>query len=64
MTPQEIDPELIRSAKTLYLEGYTFDRPQAKEAFYEAAATARAAGGRSRSPCRTRSASTGTGRIS
>ncbi len=44
LTPQEIDPELIRSAKTLYLEGYTFDQPQAKEAFYEAAVTARAAG--------------------
>jgi sugar/nucleoside kinase (ribokinase family) len=44
LTSREIDPELIRSAKTLYLEGYTFDQPQAKEAFYEAAATARNAG--------------------
>ena len=44
LTSQEIDPALIRSAKTLYLEGYTFDQPQAKEAFYEAAGVARDAG--------------------
>jgi sugar/nucleoside kinase (ribokinase family) len=41
---REIDPALIRSATTLYLEGYAFDQPQAKEAFYEAASIARGAG--------------------
>ncbi len=44
LTSREIDPALIRSSRTLYLEGYTFDQPQAKEAFYEAAAAARQAG--------------------
>ena len=33
----EIDAELIRSAKILYLEGYLFDRPEAKAAFGQAA---------------------------
>ena len=41
---KELDAELIRSAKVLYLEGYSFDQPKAKEAFYEAASIARGAG--------------------
>ena len=44
----EIDAELIRSARIVYLEGYLFDRPEAKAAFRQAAAIAgqgRPAGG-------------------
>jgi sugar/nucleoside kinase (ribokinase family) len=33
----EVDAELIRSARILYLEGYLFDRPDAKAAFRQAA---------------------------
>jgi sugar/nucleoside kinase (ribokinase family) len=40
----EIDGPLIASARVLYLEGYLFDRPQAKAAFREAAALAAKAG--------------------
>ncbi len=44
LSTRELDPELIRAAKLLYLEGYSFDQPKAKEAFYEAASIARSAG--------------------
>jgi sugar/nucleoside kinase (ribokinase family) len=40
----EVDPVLIRSARILYLEGYLFDRPEAKAAFRQAAEIAAAAG--------------------
>jgi sugar/nucleoside kinase (ribokinase family) len=40
----EVDAELIRSASILYLEGYLFDRPDAKAAFREAAKIAADAG--------------------
>lgn len=40
----DIDSELIRGAKTLFLEGYLFDRDEAKAAFVRAAEIARAAG--------------------
>ena len=40
----EIDAELIRSARIVYLEGYLFDRPEAKSAFRQAAAMAGKAG--------------------
>ena len=40
----EIDAELIRSARIVYLEGYLFDRPEAKAAFREAAVIAAKAG--------------------
>jgi sugar/nucleoside kinase (ribokinase family) len=40
----EVDADLIRSARILYLEGYLFDRPDAKAAFREAAAIAAKAG--------------------
>jgi sugar/nucleoside kinase (ribokinase family) len=44
LTSRELDPELIRAARIVYLEGYSYDQPRAKEAFYEAAAIAKAAG--------------------
>jgi sugar/nucleoside kinase (ribokinase family) len=40
----EVDAELIRSGRILYLEGYLFDRPEAKAAFRQAAEIAAAAG--------------------
>ncbi len=44
LSTAELDPDLIRGANVLYLEGYSFDGPKAKEAFYEAARIAKAAG--------------------
>lgn len=40
----DIDPALVQAAKITYLEGYLFDRPDAKRAFFEAARMAHAAG--------------------
>jgi sugar/nucleoside kinase (ribokinase family) len=40
----DIDADLIRSAKVTYLEGYLFDRPEAKAAFFAAAKIAHGAG--------------------
>jgi len=40
----EVDEALIRSARIVYLEGYLFDRPEAKAAFRQAAAIAGKAG--------------------
>jgi sugar/nucleoside kinase (ribokinase family) len=40
----EIDPDLIASARILYLEGYLFDRPEAKVAFRHAADLAEKSG--------------------
>jgi sugar/nucleoside kinase (ribokinase family) len=40
----EIEPDLIRSAQIIYLEGYLFDREEAKAAFRQAAKIAGAAG--------------------
>ncbi|MBO0764326.1 MAG: adenosine kinase [Hyphomicrobiaceae bacterium] len=40
----EVDAQLIRSARILYLEGYLFDRPEAKAAFRQAADIAANAG--------------------
>ena len=40
----EVDAELIRSARIIYLEGYLFDRPEAKAAFRQAADIAAKAG--------------------
>ena len=40
----EVDAELIKSARILYLEGYLFDRPEAKAAFRQAADIATRAG--------------------
>jgi sugar/nucleoside kinase (ribokinase family) len=39
----EVDPEMIENARIVYLEGYLFDRPEAKAAFYQAADIAKAA---------------------
>jgi sugar/nucleoside kinase (ribokinase family) len=43
-TPADLDTAMIESAKIVYLEGYLFDRDEAKAAFRKAAATAKAAG--------------------
>jgi len=40
----EIDPTLIAQSKITYLEGYLFDRDEAKQAFHQAARIAREAG--------------------
>jgi sugar/nucleoside kinase (ribokinase family) len=40
----DIDGDLIASAQVTYLEGYLFDKEEAKSAFHEAAKLARAAG--------------------
>lgn len=42
--PEDIDPESIGAAQITYLEGYLFDRDEAKEAFVKAAELAHAAG--------------------
>ncbi len=43
-TPDDLDRDLIGAAKIVYLEGYLFDRPEAKAAFREAARAAKTAG--------------------
>ncbi|MDX2259274.1 MAG: adenosine kinase [Hyphomicrobiaceae bacterium] len=43
---RDIDAEMIAAAEIVYLEGYLFDRPAAKEAFRTAAAIAKRAGRR------------------
>ena len=42
--PEDVDEALVRRGKILYLEGYLWDRPKAKEAFIKAARVAAAAG--------------------
>lgn len=42
--PDDLDHELIRRGRVLYLEGYLWDSAAAKRAFLDAAETARAAG--------------------
>jgi sugar/nucleoside kinase (ribokinase family) len=42
--PEDVDAELIRSAKVTYLEGYLFDRPESKDAYWAATEIARDAG--------------------
>jgi len=37
LTPDDIDPNFIAKGKVVYLEGYLFDPPQAKEAFVKSA---------------------------
>jgi sugar/nucleoside kinase (ribokinase family) len=44
LTKADLDSPLIRSAEVTYLEGYLFDPPAAKEAFYAAAEIALKAG--------------------
>src|SRR3990170_282926 len=43
-TPQDLDRDLIGAAKIVYLEGYLFDRDEAKAAFRKAARAAKKAG--------------------
>ena len=40
----EVDPGRVAASRIIYLEGYLFDRPQAKAAFHQAAQFAREAG--------------------
>ena len=40
--PEDVDEDLINSSKVIYLEGYLWDPPRAKEAFLKAAAIAHA----------------------
>ncbi len=44
LNPEDVDEELISRSKVTYLEGYLWDRPEAKEAFRKAAAAAHDAG--------------------
>ncbi len=44
LSPHDVPPELIASARITYLEGYLWDRPGAKAAFLRAAELAHAAG--------------------
>ncbi len=44
LTQSDIDPVLVRAAKVTYLEGYRFDLPETKAAFFRAANLAREAG--------------------
>jgi sugar/nucleoside kinase (ribokinase family) len=46
LTEDDVDPEVIRQAEIVYLEGYLFDPPAARQAFGKAAAIARDAGRR------------------
>ncbi len=42
--PEDVDAELVRSSKVTYLEGYLFDRPESKDAYWHASEIAHAAG--------------------
>lgn len=42
--PDDIDTDLVASARIVYLEGYLWDRPEAKEAYRKAATIAHEAG--------------------
>ncbi len=44
--PDDVDPSLIAQAQIVYLEGYLWDPPQAKQAFLKASEIARGAGSR------------------
>jgi len=43
-SPADVDEAVIKTAKVTYMEGYLFDPPAAKEAFYKAADIAHSAG--------------------
>lgn len=43
-TPQDVVADVVADSAITYLEGYLFDRPQAQEAFYQAAKLAHEAG--------------------
>jgi sugar/nucleoside kinase (ribokinase family) len=44
LRPDDVTPEAIRAARVTYLEGYLWDRPEAKDAFRKAMQIAHAAG--------------------
>ena len=44
--PEHIDPAIIGAAKVVYLEGYLFDSPEAKDAYRRASRVAHEAGGK------------------
>jgi len=44
--PEDIDPAVVADAKVVYLEGYLFDSPEAKEAYRKASRIAHEAGGK------------------
>jgi sugar/nucleoside kinase (ribokinase family) len=44
LCPDDVDEDLVRRSKVLFLEGYLWDKPKAKEAFIKAARVAAAAG--------------------
>lgn len=44
LAPEDLDADLIKAGETLFLEGYLFDRDEAKAAFVRAAEIARSAG--------------------
>ena len=46
LSPYDVDEALVRSARFVYLEGYMWDRPAAKEAFRKAGRIAHEAGAR------------------
>src|SRR5271166_5623191 len=46
LSPPDVDEAVVKSARFVYLEGYMWDRPAAKEAFRKAGRIARAAGNR------------------
>jgi len=43
LSPADVDPAVVKAAKVTYMEGYLFDKPEAKAAFREASKIARAA---------------------
>jgi sugar/nucleoside kinase (ribokinase family) len=43
--PDDIDPDVVQAGQVVYLEGYLWDKPEAKEAYRKAAKLAHAAGG-------------------
>src|SRR5438128_502015 len=44
LTTADVDPDIVASSQITYMEGYLWDRPEAKEAFQRAAQIARRAG--------------------
>ncbi len=42
--PEDVDPELVEAARYTFLEGYLFDRPEAKAAYWKASEIAHGAG--------------------
>src|SRR5262245_11822904 len=42
--PEDVDADMVASARVVYLEGYLWDRPEAKEAYRKAARVAHDAG--------------------